>query len=184
LKSRRRRPAFDRASRIHERKLAATESWIEQRDELLQLDSAALSSDIGLQTRPRRAGIRGMRNQNEFDRFETLPEAAHPERRRKVLVIIAVVLHHHRTAVGAFLAAGAVEARRRTDDAYVNGNKSRDFGRRFSGTVIAVLTDDTQLVKSGQVLVAPGSGRRANGDWHASASALGQSVPSSPPAEG
>ncbi len=29
--------------------LAATESWIEQRDELLQLDSAALSSDIGLQ---------------------------------------------------------------------------------------------------------------------------------------
>jgi outer membrane protein, multidrug efflux system len=29
--------------------LAATESWIEQRDELLLLDSAALSSDIGLQ---------------------------------------------------------------------------------------------------------------------------------------
>jgi outer membrane protein, multidrug efflux system len=29
--------------------LAATESWIEQRDELLQLDSAAVSSDIGLQ---------------------------------------------------------------------------------------------------------------------------------------
>ena len=29
--------------------LAATESWLEQRDELLQLDSAALSSDIGLQ---------------------------------------------------------------------------------------------------------------------------------------
>jgi outer membrane protein, multidrug efflux system len=29
--------------------LAATESWIEQRDQLLQLDSAALSSDIGLQ---------------------------------------------------------------------------------------------------------------------------------------
>jgi multidrug efflux system outer membrane protein len=29
--------------------LAATESWIEQRDALLQLDSAALSSDIGLQ---------------------------------------------------------------------------------------------------------------------------------------
>jgi multidrug efflux system outer membrane protein len=29
--------------------LAATESWIEQRDALLQLDSAALSADIGLQ---------------------------------------------------------------------------------------------------------------------------------------
>jgi len=29
--------------------LTATESWLEQRDELLQLDSAALSSDIGLQ---------------------------------------------------------------------------------------------------------------------------------------
>src|SRR3984885_2356259 len=29
--------------------LAATESWIEQRDQLLQLDAAALSADIALQ---------------------------------------------------------------------------------------------------------------------------------------
>jgi multidrug efflux system outer membrane protein len=29
--------------------LTATESWIDQRDALLQLDAAALSSDIGLQ---------------------------------------------------------------------------------------------------------------------------------------
>jgi len=29
--------------------LAATESWMDQRDALLQLDAAALSSDIGLQ---------------------------------------------------------------------------------------------------------------------------------------
>jgi outer membrane protein TolC len=29
--------------------LQATESWIEQRDALLQLDAAAVSTDIGLQ---------------------------------------------------------------------------------------------------------------------------------------
>jgi len=41
--------------------LMATESWLEQRDELLQLDSAALSSDIGLQ---RALGGGYLRNEN------------------------------------------------------------------------------------------------------------------------
>jgi multidrug efflux system outer membrane protein len=41
--------------------LAATESWIEQRDALLQLDSAALSADIGLQ---RALGGGYQRNEN------------------------------------------------------------------------------------------------------------------------
>jgi multidrug efflux system outer membrane protein len=41
--------------------LTATESWLEQRDELLQLDSAALSSDIGLQ---RALGGGYQRNEN------------------------------------------------------------------------------------------------------------------------
>ena len=41
--------------------------------------------------------------------------------------------------------------RERTDDAYVNGNKVV-ISAQVSGTVIAVLTDDTQLVKAGQVL--------------------------------
>jgi membrane fusion protein (multidrug efflux system) len=39
-----------------------------------------------------------------------------------------------------------------TDDAYVNGNKVV-VSPQVSGTVIAVLTDDTQLVRAGQVLV-------------------------------
>jgi multidrug efflux system outer membrane protein len=41
--------------------LTATESWIEQRDALLQLDAAALSSDIGLQ---RALGGGYQRNEN------------------------------------------------------------------------------------------------------------------------
>jgi len=39
-----------------------------------------------------------------------------------------------------------------TDDAYVNGNKV-EISARIAGTVVAVLADDTQLVKAGQVLV-------------------------------
>jgi membrane fusion protein (multidrug efflux system) len=42
--------------------------------------------------------------------------------------------------------------REQTDDAYVNGNKVV-ISAQVSGTVIAVLADDTQLVKAGQVLV-------------------------------
>jgi membrane fusion protein, multidrug efflux system len=41
--------------------------------------------------------------------------------------------------------------RERTDDAYVNGNRVV-ISAQVSGTVIAVLADDTQLVKAGQVL--------------------------------
>ena len=44
-----RRHASGRASRTRARELAATESWMEQRDALLQLDAAALSADIALQ---------------------------------------------------------------------------------------------------------------------------------------
>src|SRR5580700_6437981 len=39
-----------------------------------------------------------------------------------------------------------------TDDAYVNGNKVI-LSSQVSGTVVEVLTDDTQPVKAGQVLV-------------------------------
>ncbi len=42
--------------------------------------------------------------------------------------------------------------RERTDDAYVNGNKVV-VSAQVSGTVIAVLADDTQLAKAGQVLI-------------------------------
>src|SRR6202035_1050042 len=44
--------------------LTATESWLEQRDQLLQLDSAALSSDIGLQ-RALGGGYQRNQKQNE-----------------------------------------------------------------------------------------------------------------------
>jgi membrane fusion protein (multidrug efflux system) len=59
------------------------------------------------------------------------------------------------TALGVLWAAYWVlvlSKRERTDDAYVNGNKVV-ISAQVSGTVIAVLTDDTQLVKAGQVLV-------------------------------
>ena len=48
--------------------------------------------------------------------------------------------------------------RERTDDAYVNGNKVVHLGAG-SGTVIAVLTDDTQLVHAGAGIGAARSGR-------------------------
>jgi len=51
----------------------------------------------------------------------------------------------------AVLGLGAGE-REQTDDAYVNGNRVV-ISAQISGTVIAVLADDTQLTKAGQVLV-------------------------------
>ncbi|NNM60744.1 MAG: biotin/lipoyl-binding protein, partial [Steroidobacteraceae bacterium] len=71
--------------------------------------------------------------------------------RRRILILIALV----------FLVAGllwtlywflVLSKRQETDDAYVNGNKVV-ISARVPGTVIAVLADDTQLVKAGQVLV-------------------------------
>jgi membrane fusion protein (multidrug efflux system) len=72
-------------------------------------------------------------------------------RRCKVLGIIAVIF----IALGvlwALLWFFVLSERERTDDAYVNGNKVV-ISAQVSGTVVAVLTDDTQLVTAGQVLV-------------------------------
>ena len=72
-------------------------------------------------------------------------------KRTKILILIAVI----------FIVLGAIWAvywvlvlakSERTDDAYVNGNKVV-ISAQVSGTVIAVLADDTQLAKAGQVLV-------------------------------
>ena len=72
-------------------------------------------------------------------------------RRRRILTLIAV----------GFIAVGllwvlywflVLSTREKTDDAYVNGNKVV-ISAQIPGTVIAVLADDTQLVKAGQVLV-------------------------------
>jgi membrane fusion protein (multidrug efflux system) len=77
--------------------------------------------------------------------------ASSPGKRRHILVLIAVIF----IVLGALWAAYWVlvlSKRERTDDAYVNGNKVV-ISAQVSGTVVAVLTDDTQPVKAGAVLV-------------------------------
>src|SRR3981189_2731240 len=81
---------------------------------------------------------------------ETLPEPP-SGKRRQVLVLIAVVFIVIGLLWGLFWLL-VLSKRERTDDAYVNGNKVV-ISAQVSGTVIAVLADDTQLVKAGQVLV-------------------------------
>src|ERR1700675_2195441 len=103
---------------------------------------------------------------------ETLPEAP-TGKRRKVLVIIALVFIVIGLLWGLFWLL-VLSKRERTDDAYVNGNKVV-ISAQVSGTVIAVLTDDTQLVKTGQVLARLDPVDAETG-LARSASALGQSV--------
>src|SRR3984957_1991441 len=103
---------------------------------------------------------------------EALPEAT-TGKRRKVLAIIAVVFIVIGLLWGLFWLL-VLSKRERTDDAYVNGNKVV-ISAQVSGTVIAVLTDDTQLVKAGQVLVRLDPIDAATG-LARSASALGQGV--------
>jgi membrane fusion protein (multidrug efflux system) len=72
-------------------------------------------------------------------------------KRRRILLLIAVIF----IISGALWAAYWVlvlEKREKTDDAYVNGNRVV-ISAQVSGTVVAVLADDTQLVNTGQVLV-------------------------------
>ncbi len=72
-------------------------------------------------------------------------------KRTKILILIAVIF----IVLGALWAAYWVlvlAKREQTDDAYVNGNKVV-VSAQVSGTVVAVLADDTQLAKAGQVLV-------------------------------
>jgi membrane fusion protein (multidrug efflux system) len=72
-------------------------------------------------------------------------------RRRKILILIASIFIVIGLLWGLFWVL-VLSERERTDDAYVNGNKVV-ISPQVSGTVIAVLTDDTQFVKAGQVLV-------------------------------
>jgi membrane fusion protein (multidrug efflux system) len=72
-------------------------------------------------------------------------------KRRRILLLIAVIF----IVIGALWAAYWVlvlEKREKTDDAYINGNRVV-ISAQVSGTVVAVLADDTQLVNAGQVLV-------------------------------
>jgi membrane fusion protein (multidrug efflux system) len=81
------------------------------------------------------------------------PAASAPNngKRTKILILIAVIF----IVLGALWAAYWVlvlSKREQTDDAYVNGNRVV-ISAQISGTVIAVLADDTQLVEAGKVLV-------------------------------
>jgi membrane fusion protein, multidrug efflux system len=72
-------------------------------------------------------------------------------KRRNILILIAVIFIVLGLVWGAYWIL-VLAKREQTDDAYVNGNKVV-ISAQVSGTVIAVLADDTQLVKAGQVLV-------------------------------
>jgi membrane fusion protein (multidrug efflux system) len=79
------------------------------------------------------------------------PPAPPPGKRRNILILIAVIFIVLGVLWGAYWVL-VLSTRERTDDAYVNGNRVV-ISAQVSGTVIAVLADDTQLVKAGQVLV-------------------------------
>jgi membrane fusion protein (multidrug efflux system) len=72
-------------------------------------------------------------------------------KRRKILILIALIFIVLGTLWGAYWIL-VLSKREQTDDAYVNGNRVV-ISPQIPGTVIAVLTDDTQLVQAGQVLV-------------------------------
>jgi membrane fusion protein (multidrug efflux system) len=72
-------------------------------------------------------------------------------KRRNILMLIAAIFIALGLLWGAYWVL-VLAKREQTDDAYVNGNKVV-ISAQISGTVIAVLADDTQLVKAGQVLV-------------------------------
>ncbi|MGH8173034.1 MAG: biotin/lipoyl-binding protein, partial [Rhodanobacteraceae bacterium] len=72
-------------------------------------------------------------------------------KRRAILLVIAAIFVL--AGIGWYLLYVFVFSLREvTDDAYVSGNQV-SVSAQVAGTVIAVLTDDTQLVHAGQVLV-------------------------------
>ena len=72
-------------------------------------------------------------------------------KRTKILILIAVIFIVLGALWGAYWLL-VLSKREQTDDAYVNGNKVV-ISAQISGTVIAVLADDTQRVEAGKVLV-------------------------------
>jgi membrane fusion protein, multidrug efflux system len=81
------------------------------------------------------------------------PETPGPAngRRRRVLLIVTAVVVVLASAWAAYWLL-VLSLHESTDDAYVNGNRVV-ISAQVTGTVVAVLTDDTQLVHAGQVLV-------------------------------
>jgi membrane fusion protein (multidrug efflux system) len=72
-------------------------------------------------------------------------------KRRNILLLIAAIFIALGLLWGTYWVL-VLAKREQTDDAYVNGNRVV-ISAQISGTVIAVLADDTQLTKAGQVLV-------------------------------
>jgi membrane fusion protein, multidrug efflux system len=72
-------------------------------------------------------------------------------KRRNILMLIAAIFIALGMLWGAYWVL-VLAKREQTDDAYVNGNRVV-ISAQISGTVIAVLADDTQLTKAGQILV-------------------------------
>jgi membrane fusion protein (multidrug efflux system) len=72
-------------------------------------------------------------------------------KRRRILLIIAAVFLGIAVA-WILLWLFVFSQREKTDDAYVGGNQVV-VGAQVSGTVVAVMADDTQRVQAGQVLV-------------------------------
>ena len=82
---------------------------------------------------------------------ETSSTAPANGQRRRILLLIAAVFIVIGVLWGLYWIF-VLSKRERTDDAYVNGNKVV-ISAQVPGTVVAVLTDDTQRVQAGQVLV-------------------------------
>jgi membrane fusion protein, multidrug efflux system len=83
--------------------------------------------------------------------IEPAPDTSDNGKRRRILLRIAAVF----IVIGVLWVLYwqlVLTKRERTDDAYVNGNKVV-ISAQVPGTVVSVLTDDTQLVQVGQVLV-------------------------------
>ncbi|HEX3949286.1 MAG TPA: HlyD family efflux transporter periplasmic adaptor subunit [Steroidobacteraceae bacterium] len=72
-------------------------------------------------------------------------------KRRRILLLIAAIFICIGVLWGAYWLL-VLSKREKTDDAYVNGNRVV-ISAQVSGTVVAVLADDTQLVTAGQTLV-------------------------------
>jgi membrane fusion protein (multidrug efflux system) len=83
--------------------------------------------------------------------IDTEPGTPAAGKRRRILVWIALAFIAIGVLWGAYWVL-VLSKRESTDDAYVNGNKVV-ISAQVSGTVIAIMTDDTQRVDAGQVLV-------------------------------
>lgn len=85
--------------------------------------------------------------------MKNLPHApqANPARRKQLLILFSVIFLFAAAAYGAYWFWHG-RNHQTTDDAYVTGNLIR-ITPRIGGTVIAVMVNDTDQVKQGQVLV-------------------------------